>query len=160
MQNIAKSVFVAPGAQIVGDVEIGENSSIWYNAVLRGDSNLIKIGQNTNVQDNAVLHVNLEQELLIGDDVTIGHGAIVHGHKVGNNVLIGMGAIILDGVEIGDNCIIGAGALVTQNKVIPTGSMVYGSPAKIIRPLTEEEIASNKESAKHYCEAAMKTMSS
>jgi len=154
MQNIAKSVFLAHGAQIIGNVEIGENSSVWYNAVLRGDSNTIRIGKNTNVQDNAVLHVNLKQELTIGDDVTIGHGAIVHGHKIGNNVLIGMGAIILDGVEIGDNCIIGAGALITQNKVIPAGSMVYGSPAKVIRPLTAEEIASIGESAKHYCEAS------
>ena len=154
MQNIAKSVFLAHGAQIIGNVEIGENSSVWYNAVLRGDSNTIRIGKNTNVQDNAVLHVNLKQELTIGDDVTIGHGAIVHGHKIGNNMLIGMGAIILDGVEIGDNCIIGACTLITQNKVIPAGSMVYGSPAKVIRPLTTEEIASIGESAKHYCEAS------
>ena len=154
MQNIAGSVFLAAGTQVIGTVEIEENSSVWYNAVIRGDSNPIKIGKNTNVQDNAVLHVNRKQELIIGNDVPIGHGAIVHGHKVGTNVLIGMGAIILDGVEIGDNCIIGAGALITQNKVIPAGSMVYGNPAKVIRPLTEEEIASIGESAKHYCEAA------
>ncbi len=159
MQSIAKSVFLASGAQVVGNVEIGENSSIWYNAVLRGDSHPIKIGKNTNVQDNAVLHVNLNQGLVIGDDVTIGHGAIVHACTVGNNVLIGMGAIVLDGAVIGDNCIIGAGALITQNKVILDGSMVYGNPAKIVRPLSEEEVLSVAESAKHYCEAADKEMS-
>lgn len=158
MQNIAESVYLASGAQVVGDIEIGENSSIWYNAVLRGDSNPITIGKNTNVQDNAVLHVNRNRGLTIGDDVTIGHGAIVHGCTVGSNVLIGMGAIVLDGAVIGDNCIIGAGALVTQNKIIPEGSMVYGNPAKIVRQLTQEEVMSVKESAKHYCEAADREM--
>ena len=154
MKKIAKSVFLAPGTQVVGDVKIGENSSIWYNAVLRGDTNPIVIGENTNVQDNAVLHVNRNRGLYIGNNVTIGHGAIVHGCTVGNNVLIGMGSIILDGVEIEDHCIIGAGSLVTANKVIPEGSMVYGNPAKVIRMLTEEEKESILVSAKNYCEVA------
>ncbi len=154
MQNIDSSVFLADGTQIIGDVEIKENSSIWYNAVVRGDTNLIKIGKNTNVQDNVVLHVNRDRGLFIGDNVTIGHGAIVHGCTVGNNVLIGMGAIVLDGVTIGDNCIIGAGSLITMNKEIPEKSMVYGNPAKVIRQLTDEEVLSIKESAKHYSEEA------
>ena len=154
MKKIAESVFLAPGAQVVGDVKVGANSSIWYNAVLRGDTNPILIGENTNVQDNAVLHVNRNRGLYIGNNVTIGHGAIVHGCTVGNNVLIGMGSIILDGVEIGDHCIIGAGSLVTANKVIPEGSMVYGNPAKVIRMLTEEEKESILVSARNYCEVA------
>ena len=150
MKNIKESVFLAAGAQIVGDVQIGENSSIWYNAVLRGDTNPIVIGENTNVQDNAVLHVNRRRGLFVGDNVTIGHGAIVHGCTVGDNVLIGMGSIILDDVEIGNHCIIGAGALVTANKVIPEGSLVYGNPARIIRGLTEEEKESISVSARNY----------
>ena len=150
MKNIKESVFLAAGAQIVGDVQIGENSSIWYNAVLRGDTNPIVIGENTNVQDNAVLHVNRRRGLFMGDNVTIGHGAIVHGCTVGDNVLIGMGSIILDDVEIGNHCIIGAGALVTANKVIPEGSLVYGNPARIIRGLTEEEKESISVSARNY----------
>ena len=154
MNKIAETVFLAPGAKVVGDVKVGENSSIWYNAVLRGDTNPIIIGENTNVQDNAVLHVNRKRGLFIGKNVTIGHGAIVHGCTVGNNVLIGMGSIILDGVEIEDHCIIGAGSLVTANKVIPEGSMVYGNPAKVIRMLTEEEKESILVSAKNYCEVA------
>lgn len=156
MQNIAESVYLAAGTQIIGDVEIGENSSVWYNAVIRGNTNPVKIGANTNVQDNAVLHVNRKNGITIGDNVTIGHGAIVHACIVGNNVLIGMGSIILDQAVIGDNCIIGAGALVTQDKIIPEGSMVYGNPAKIIRPLTEEEKISIAASAKNYCEDAKK----
>lgn len=154
MKKIAESVFLAPGAQVVGDVKVGANSSIWYNAVLRGDTNPIVIGENTNVQDNTVLHVNRNRGLYIGNNVTIGHGAIVHGCTVGNNVLIGMGSIILDGVEIEDYCIIGAGSLVTANKVIPEGSMVYGNPAKVIRMLTEEEKESILVSARNYCEVA------
>lgn len=154
MGNIAEWVYIAEGVQIIGDVEIGENSSVWYNAVIRGDSNKIVIGENTNIQDNAVLHENHENALVIGDNVTIGHGAIVHGCTVGNNVLIGMGAIILDGAVIEKNCIIGAGALVTQNKVIPEGSLVFGNPAKVIRQLTEEEKDSILKNANQYADEA------
>lgn len=156
MCEFTKDIYVAPGAQVIGNVEIQENSSVWYNAVIRGDNNGIKIGACTNVQDNAVLHVNRKQGIVIGDCVTIGHGAIVHGCTVGNNVLIGMGSIILDNAVIGDNCIIGAGALVTQNKKIPSGTLVFGNPARVIRELTQEEIVSIKESALHYCEEAKK----
>ena len=154
MGKIAEWVYLAEGARIVGDVEIGEGSSVWYNAVIRGDSNSIVIGENTNVQDNAVLHTNHSHGLKIGDNVTIGHGAIVHGCTIGNNVLIGMGAIVLDGAVIEDNCIIGAGALVTQNKVIPEGSLCFGNPAKVVREITEEEKASIIENANEYVEEA------
>ena len=109
MRDIAERVYIAEGAKIIGDVQIGEDSSVWYTAVIRGDSNSIIIGENTNVQDNAVLHTSHSHALSIGDNVTVGHGAIVHGCKIGNNVLVGMGAIILDGAVVEDNCIIGAG---------------------------------------------------
>lgn len=154
MNNIAEWVYLAEGAKIVGDVTIGEGSSVWYNAVIRGDSNPIVIGENTNVQDNAVLHVSNSHALSIGDNVTIGHGAIVHGCKIGNNVLIGMGAIVLDGAVIEDNCIIGAGALVTQGKIVPEGSLCFGNPAKVIREITEEENQSILENANEYSDEA------
>ena len=156
MGNIAEWVYIAEGAKIIGDVTIGEDSSVWYNAVIRGDTNSIVIGENTNVQDNAVLHTSHSYPLRIGDNVTIGHGAIVHGCTVGNNVLIGMGAIVLDGAVIEDNCIIGAGALVTQNKVMPTGSLVLGNPAKVVREISDEERLSILENANEYSDEARK----
>lgn len=124
--------------------------NIWYNAVLRGDEGAITVGEGTNIQDCAVLH----EETRVGAGCTIGHGAIVHGCTVGNNVLIGMGAIVLNGANIGDDCIVGAGALVTGKMDAPAGSMILGSPAKVARPLTEAEIASNRESAEGYLHAA------
>ena len=154
MGKIAERVYLAEGARIVGDVEIGAGSSVWYNAVIRGDSNHLVIGENTNVQDNAVLHTSYSHALTIGDNVTIGHGAIVHGCTIGNNVLIGMGAIILDGAVIEDNCIIGAGGLVTQNKVIPEGTLSFGNPSKVLRKLTEKEKLSILENAKEYVKEA------
>lgn len=152
--QIDSSVFVAPTAVVAGDVVIGEGSSIWYNAVISGDTNHIVIGKNTNIQDNSTLHVETDCPLDIGDNVVIGHNAIVHCRRVGNNCLIGMGACILNYTEIGDNCIIGAGAMVTQNKKISANSMVYGSPAKVIRQLTQEEIASIQEDVQEYKELA------
>ena len=156
MGNIAEWVYIAEGAKIIGDVTIGEDSSIWYNAVIRGDSNSIVIGENTNVQDNAVLHTSNSHALTIGDNVTIGHGAIVHGCTIGNNVLIGMGAIVLDGAVIEDNCIIGAGALVTQNKVMPEGSLVLGNPGKVVREISEDEKQAIIENADEYSQDAQK----
>ncbi|MBQ9730809.1 MAG: gamma carbonic anhydrase family protein [Bacilli bacterium] len=147
---IDKSVFLADGSKVIGEIKINKNSSVWFNAVIRGDSNIIEIGENTNVQDNAVIHTSKEYGVVIKDNVSIGHGAIIHGCNIGNNVLIGMGAIILDNVNIGDNCIIGAGTLITQNKVIPEGSLVYGNPMKIVRNLTEEEKKSILENALEY----------
>ena len=150
MRKMDKSVFIAPGAQVIGDVSIGKNCGIWYNAVIRGDSQKITIGSSTNIQDLAVLHVDKDYKLSVGDNVTIGHSTIVHGCSVGNNVLIGMGAIIMNGAKVGDNCIIGAGALVTENMVIPDGMMAYGSPAKIIRKLTDEEMQGIIDNAERY----------
>ena len=145
-----ESVFVCPGAAIVGDVTLGKNVNVWYNAVLRGDDGAIKVGDNTNVQDCAVLH----EETTVGSGCTIGHGATVHGCTVGNNVLIGMGATILNGAKIGDNCIVGAGALVTGKMDAPAGSMILGSPAKVVRPLKPEEIEGNRAAMEEYLEAA------
>lgn len=156
MKNIAEWVYIAEGVKIIGDVTIGEDSSVWYNAVIRGDSNSIVIGENSNVQDNAVLHTSHSHALTIGDNVTIGHGAIVHGCTIGNNVLVGMGAIVLDGAVIEDNCIIGAGALVTQNKVMPEGSLVLGNPAKVVREITEEEKKAILENADEYSSEAQR----
>nr|WP_297706062.1 gamma carbonic anhydrase family protein [uncultured Butyrivibrio sp.] len=155
MKTIDESVFIAPGAQIVGNVQIGKDSAVWYNAVVRGDSATVVVGKRTNIQDLACLHVDKKYKLEIGDGVTIGHSAIVHGCTVGNNVLIGMGAIIMNGAHIGNNCIIGAGALVTENVEIPDGSMVYGSPAKVIRPLTDREVQGIRENADLYVEHAL-----
>lgn len=154
MGSIDNSVYIAPGAQVIGDVVIGENCGIWYNAVVRGDSCQIKIGKNTNVQDLALLHVDKHYTLSVGDNVTIGHSAIVHGCTVGNNVLIGMGAIIMNGAKIGNDCIIGAGALITENTIIPDGMMAFGSPAKIIRELTDSEKQGIIDNAMLYVEHA------
>jgi carbonic anhydrase/acetyltransferase-like protein (isoleucine patch superfamily) len=137
--TIAPTAFIAPNSTLVGDVTIGDEASVWYGAVLRGDINRITVGNRSNIQDGSVLHLSAEHGCLIGEDVTVGHMAMLHACTIGNEVLIGMGAIILDGVEIGDRCIIGAGSLVTQNKKIPPGSMVMGSPAKVVRTLSEEE---------------------
>lgn len=137
--QVSSSAFIAPNATLLGDVTVGEQASVWYSAVLRGDINRIVIGDRSNVQDGSVLHLSAEHGCIIGRDVTVGHMAMLHACTIGNEVLIGMGAIILDGVEIGDRCIIGAGALITQNKKIPPGSMVLGSPAKVVRTLTPEE---------------------
>ncbi len=144
--DIKDSVFIAEGAKVLKDVTIKENSSVWFNAVIRGDSNSIYIGANSNVQDNAVIHTSSDHKVEIGNNVTIGHNAIVHGATIKDNVLFGMGAIILDGAIINENCIIGAGTLIPQNKIIPANSLVYGNPFKIVRELTDlekEKIISN-----------------
>lgn len=145
-----ENVLICPGAVVVGDVTLGKGVNIWYNAVLRGDEGAITVGEDTNIQDGAVLH----EETVVGRGCTIGHGAIVHGCTVGDNVLIGMGAIVLNGARIGDDCIVGAGALVTGKMDAPAGSMVLGSPAKVVRALTAEEIEGNRESARGYLHAA------
>ena len=144
------STLVFPGAVIVGDVKVGENCSIWYNAVIRADEDAIVIGDESNVQDNAVLHVTTGLPLTIGKGVTVGHGAILHSCTVGDNSLIGMGATVLDGAVIGRDCIVAAGAVVTPRTVIPDGSMVMGAPAKVKRELTAEEIDSNRVNARVY----------
>jgi carbonic anhydrase/acetyltransferase-like protein (isoleucine patch superfamily) len=148
--EIPDSAFVAENATVIGDVVLGEESSVWFGAVIRGDENPIRIGKRSNVQDNVVLHISDTSRIDIGDDVTIGHCAVVHGCKIANNVLIGMNSTVLDGAEIGENCIIGANALVPPGKKIPAGSMVMGVPAKFVRELTEDEILGIKENAAVY----------
>ncbi|MEG0780094.1 MAG: gamma carbonic anhydrase family protein [Oscillospiraceae bacterium] len=140
------AVWIAETAVVTGDVTFGTESSVWHGAVLRGDCGKLTIGSRTNIQDGVTLH----ETVTLGDGCTIGHGAIVHGCAVGDNSLIGMGAIVLDGAVIGRDCIVGAGALVTGRTVIPDGSMVLGSPARVIRPLRPEEIEGNRASAAEY----------
>jgi carbonic anhydrase/acetyltransferase-like protein (isoleucine patch superfamily) len=133
-------VFLADGAQVIGDVEIGEDSSVWYNTVLRGDVNSIRIGRRTNIQDLSMLHVHKNRfPCTAGDDVTVGHHVVMHGCTVGNRVLVGIGAIILDGVVIEDDSFIAAGSLLTPGTLIPPGSLVMGAPGKVKRALTSEE---------------------
>ncbi|MCI2057029.1 MAG: gamma carbonic anhydrase family protein [Oscillibacter sp.] len=142
--------FILPGAVVVGDVTLGKGVNIWYNAVLRGDEGAITVGEGTNIQDCAVLH----EATVVGAGCTIGHGATVHGCTVGDNTLIGMGSTVLNGAKIGKNCIVGAGALVTGKMDAPDGSMILGSPAKVVRPLKPEEIEGNRASAAGYLETA------
>src|SRR5437899_9494848 len=143
--TISPSAYIAHGAVLVGDVTIGDYSSVWHNAVLRGDINRIVVGHHSNVQDNAVLHLTDELPCVVGNYVTIGHSAIVHACTVGDECLIGMGSIILDGAVIGEQSIIGAHALVTQGMPAPPGSLVLGSPARIVRALKNEERVSLKQ---------------
>ena len=138
--NVDPSVFVAQGAMLIGDVTIGEESSIWFNTVLRGDLEPIRIGCRTNVQDGAVIHMDKEIPCLIGDDVTIGHGAILHSCTIGNEALIGMGAILLTGSVIGERAIVAAGTLVREGQEIPPGTVAMGVPAKVRREATETEL--------------------
>ena len=152
--DIHPFAFVAPGAVVRGEVHLAENSSVFYNAVLRGDRAPISIGEGTNIQDNCVVHVEYDLPVTVGKNVTVGHGAILHGCTVGDETLIGMGAIVLNGAQIGKSCLIGAGALVTQNAVIPDGCMAVGSPARVKRPLTPEEMDGLRQSAADYRQEA------
>jgi carbonic anhydrase/acetyltransferase-like protein (isoleucine patch superfamily) len=147
---LGQGVYIGRGAVVEGDVTLGDFSSIWHNAVLRGDINRIVVGHHTNVQDNSVLHLADDYPCILGDYVTVGHSAIVHACHVGNECLVGMGAIILDGAVIGEQSILGAGALVTQGQRIPPGSMVLGSPAVVARSLTDTERNRLKSFAEKY----------
>jgi carbonic anhydrase/acetyltransferase-like protein (isoleucine patch superfamily) len=142
--------WIAPGAVIVGAVRIREHSSVWYGAVLRGDEEALEIGRGTNIQDNCVLHADPGFPLVLGDNVTVGHNATVHGARVGDATLIGMGAVLLNGCEIGEGCIVGAGAVVAERATIPPRSLVLGVPAKIRRSVTDEEYLANLTSAHRY----------
>ncbi|CUH95575.1 hypothetical protein P22_1648 [Propionispora sp. 2/2-37] len=152
--QVDDSVFLAQGAWVIGNVSIGEKSNIWYNTVLRGDMHPIRIGKYTNIQDNCTVHVMHDHPAVIGDYVTVGHNAVIHGCTVADNCLIGMGAILLSYCEIGENCIIGAGSLVTEHKKIPPNSLVLGSPGRVVRMLTEEEVAAIRQSALDYYKEA------
>lgn len=144
--------WIAPSASVIGKVLIKKNASVWFGAVLRGDNELLVVGENSNVQDNAVLHTDAGAPLEIGRDVTIGHRAMIHGAIVGDASLIGIGAVLLNGARIGGNCIIGAGALVTEGKTIPDGSLAVGAPARVVREVTPQERAMLQASALHYVE--------
>ena len=149
--TIPDSCFIEETAVIIGDVVMGEDCSAWFHAVIRGDVNYIRIGNRTNVQDLCMLHVTHDTHpLIIGDDVTIGHNVVLHGCTIHDRVLIGMGTIIMDGAVIGEDSVIGAGALVTEGTIVPPKSLILGSPAKVKRPVTEQELAWIRESAQNY----------
>lgn len=151
LPTIALSAFVDESAQVIGDVVIGEESSVWMLTVIRGDVNYIRIGDRSNVQDGTIVHVQHDTHpTIIGNDVTIGHGAIIHGCTIADRVLVGMGATILNGASIGEDCIIAAGTLITENTVIPPRSMVMGAPGKVRRELTDRDLAMIKEFAGNY----------
>lgn len=149
-----EGAYIAPSADVMGDVTLGKDASVWYGAVVRGDDAKITIGSRTNIQDNCTLHCDEGYDLFVGDDVTVGHGCILHGCEIGSGSLVGMGSVVLNGAKIGKNCLIGAGALVTGKMDAPDGSMIIGSPAKVKRELTDEEICGNMESAAFYVECA------
>ena len=144
------SAWVADNAQVMGNVILAEDTSVWFGAVLRGDTSTISVGKGSNVQDNSVLHSDDGVPLVIGENVSVGHQVMLHGCTVGNNSLIGIGAIVLNGVKIGSNCLVGAGALVTEGKEFADGSMIIGSPAKAVRMLSPEQIEGLKMIARHY----------
>ena|SRR5471030_1279125 len=151
-----EEIYIAETAVIIGDVTLKRNANVWFGAVLRGDIESIVIGENTNIQENSIVHVDKSEKVEVGDGCTIGHGVIVHGCKIGNNTLVGMGAIILNGAKIGNNTIVGAGSLITQNKEFEDGVLIIGNPAKVVRKLTQEEIESNKKSCLNYIELSKK----
>lgn len=151
---LGEGVYVAPGAVVVGDVIVGDHSSVWYHAVLRGDINRIVLGHHTNIQDNAVLHVTHDRPCVVGNWVTVGHGAVVHACTVGDETLIGMRAVVLDGAVIGRNCLIGAGAVVTPQTTIPDGWLALGIPAKPLRLLTAEERQQVRQASELYARTA------
>lgn len=150
----AKFCFIAGSAMVIGDVELGEDSGIWFGAVLRGDNERISIGPATNIQDNCVLHTDIDFPLNIGAGCTVGHGAVLHGCSIGDNSLVGMSATILNGASVGRNCLIGAGALITEGKQIPENSLVLGAPGAVVRQLREQEVEGLRQSARHYVENA------
>ncbi len=151
LPQIEPTVYVQASAQIIGDVTIGAQSSIWFNVVLRGDVHHIRIGAHTNVQDNSTVHVTSGRwPTLVGDGVTVAHGVILHGCTIGDRCLIGMGSIVMDGVEVGADCLVAAGSLIAPGTTIVPGQLVMGRPAKVVRPLREDELASLRESADNY----------
>jgi len=148
--QLAEGAWVADSAQVIGRVELAEDASIWFGAILRGDTELLKIGKGSNVQDGSVLHADVGYPVTLGENVTVGHQVMLHGCTVGDGSLIGIQAVVLNGAKIGKHCLVGAGALVTEGKEFPDGSMIIGSPAKVVRRLTPEQIAGLQRSAEHY----------
>ncbi|WP_409346624.1 gamma carbonic anhydrase family protein [Paenibacillus sp. MBLB4367] len=148
--QLHESVFIADGAKLIGDVTLGEQATVWYNAVLRGDLAPVRIGDRSNIQDGCIGHVNTDQPLIVGNDVSVGHGAIIHGCTIGDGSLIGMGAILLNGADIGQSVLVAAGSLVPENKKIPAFTLVMGSPARVVRELTEADLQRMKRTSASY----------
>jgi carbonic anhydrase/acetyltransferase-like protein (isoleucine patch superfamily) len=155
--RIAESAWIAESAQVLGNVEIGPDASVWFGTVIRGDQiETVRIGRGTNIQDNCVLHSDPGFPLAVGEDVTVGHMAVLHGCTVGDGALIGIGAVVLNGARIGRNCLVGSGALVTEGKEFPDGWLILGTPAKAARPLTPEQLESLRRGAAHYVRNAQR----
>ena len=153
---IAETAWVADSAQVMGSVHLGARSSVWFGATLRGDTEPITVGEGSNIQDGSVLHADYGQPLTVGKNVTVGHMVVLHGCTIGDESLIGIGAVVLNGAKIGRNCLVGAGSLVTEGKEFPDGSMIMGTPAKVVRQLTPEQMQGLRESAKRYVENAQR----
>ena len=153
-EKIHPTAFIAQGAVVIGDVTLGEDVGVWFNTTLRGDVEAIVIGPRTNIQEGCILHADPGYPTVIGSGVTVGHGAVVHGARVGDNVLIGIRAVLLNGVEVGENCLVGACALLTEGKKYPPNSLILGMPAKVVRELTPAEIEGNRGSAERYVQRA------
>ena len=152
--TMSESAWVADSAQVMGRVDLAAHSSVWFGAVIRGDTESIHIGEGSNIQDGSVLHADIGQPIRVGKHVTVGHKVMLHGCVIGDESLIGIGAIVLNGAKIGKNCLVGAGSLVTEGKEFPDGSMIMGTPAKVVRSLSPEQIQGMRMSAKHYIENA------
>jgi carbonic anhydrase/acetyltransferase-like protein (isoleucine patch superfamily) len=152
--RVAEGAWIADSAQVMGNVELAQDVSVWFGSVIRGDTEVIRIGRGSNIQDGSVLHADIGKPLTIGENVTVGHKVMLHGCTIGDGSLIGIGSIVLNGAKIGKGCIVGAGALVTEGKEFPDGSMVIGSPAKAVRALTPEQQQGLRASAQHYIENA------
>ena len=150
--NISREAWIAPGAAVSGNVTMEAGSSVWFHCTIRAEEEPVTIGKDSNIQDNSVVHTDPGYPVILEDQVTVGHGCILHGCRIGSESLVGMGAIVLNGAKIGSHCLIGAGSLVTQNTVIPDGSLVLGSPAKVIRPVTDQQIREIRENAMEYVE--------
>jgi carbonic anhydrase/acetyltransferase-like protein (isoleucine patch superfamily) len=148
---LGRDVWLAAGARLVGAVSVGDESSIWFNAVLRGDIAPVRVGHHSNLQDNCVCHVGTDQPCEVGNYVTVGHAAILHGCRIGDEVLVGMNAVVMSGVVVGDQCIIGASALLTEGMVVPAGSLVYGAPARVVSQLGQTERQKLRSYAEGYC---------
>ena len=152
--RLADTAWVADSAQVMGNVELAADTSVWFGAVLRGDTEVIRVGRGSNIQENAVVHADIGFPVLIGENVTVGHQVMLHGCSIGDGSLIGIQAVVLNGAKIGKHCLVGAGALVTEGKEFPDGSMIIGAPAKVVRQLTPEQMAGLDRSAEHYVENA------
>ena len=152
--RLADSAWIAESAQVIGNVELAADTSVWFGVVLRGDTEVIRVGRGSNIQDNSVVHADIGFPVMIGENVTIGHQVMLHGCSIGDGSLIGIQAVVLNGAKIGKHCLVGAGALVTEGKEFPDGSMIFGAPARLVRQLSPEQMAGLDRSAEHYVENA------